>query len=256
MIFDTHMHTKYSFDSKMELTDAIKAAENLDLGIIITEHHENYFKDDGSDTPLDADKYFEEYEKYRSEKVLLGVELGLSEVNIEENKRLAGEYPFDYCLGSLHGINGYDIYMEFSKGLSSKLDYGMYLDKSVEMVLHNDFDALGHIDYPSRISRFPEKDILFSVYKEKYDTLFHHLIDKNILLEINTRRLHNPETLPNLYEVYGRYYELGGKYITLASDAHSMDAIGKNIDIGLKMAKDIGLMPVYFEKRKMKICSE
>ena len=38
MIFDTHMHCRYSIDSKMNIDEAKAAAEKLGIGMIITEH--------------------------------------------------------------------------------------------------------------------------------------------------------------------------------------------------------------------------
>ena len=38
MIFDSHMHTKFSADSDMLATDALARARSLNLGVVFTEH--------------------------------------------------------------------------------------------------------------------------------------------------------------------------------------------------------------------------
>ena len=38
MIFDTHVHTDFSSDSRMLLSDAIMKAKELGIGLITTEH--------------------------------------------------------------------------------------------------------------------------------------------------------------------------------------------------------------------------
>ena len=38
MIFDSHMHTKFSADSQMTATEAINKATSLNLGVVFTEH--------------------------------------------------------------------------------------------------------------------------------------------------------------------------------------------------------------------------
>ena len=38
MLFDTHMHCDYSCDSHMQFADAIAAAKQANIGMIVTEH--------------------------------------------------------------------------------------------------------------------------------------------------------------------------------------------------------------------------
>ena len=38
MIFDSHMHTKFSADSDMSALEAIDRARSLNLGVVFTEH--------------------------------------------------------------------------------------------------------------------------------------------------------------------------------------------------------------------------
>ena len=38
MIFDTHMHCDYSCDSHMKIAEAVAAAKQQNIGIVITEH--------------------------------------------------------------------------------------------------------------------------------------------------------------------------------------------------------------------------
>ena len=45
MFFDSHMHTKFSSDSKMQIEDVIKQGQALNIGTILTEHMDyNYPK--------------------------------------------------------------------------------------------------------------------------------------------------------------------------------------------------------------------
>ena len=38
MLFDSHMHTKFSADSEMSAIAAIEKAKKLNIGIVFTEH--------------------------------------------------------------------------------------------------------------------------------------------------------------------------------------------------------------------------
>ena len=48
-----------------------------------------------------------------------------------------------------------------------------------------------------------------------------------------------------------RYYELGGRMITLGSDAHTSSAVGNGIEEGIRLAYKCGFRSyTIFEKRK------
>ena len=53
-----------------------------------------------------------------------------------------------------------------------------------------------------------------------------------------------------LIPIYARYKKLGGQYVTIGSDAHYEEHVGRRVDLALKMANEIGLIPVYFKARK------
>ena len=60
--------------------------------------------------------------------------------------------------------------------------------------------------------------------------------------------------METLTELYMRYKELGGKYVTLGSDAHVTKAIGANFAAAEKMAADCGLKIVYYKRRQRHLC--
>jgi hypothetical protein len=63
--------------------------------------------------------------------------------------------------------------------------------------------------------------------------------------------LNSKPAVSNLFSIYKRYSELGGKYITLGSDAHDPDSIGNNFDTALNIAEKCNLKIVHFLDRKM-----
>ena len=70
-------------------------------------------------------------------------------------------------------------------------------------------------------------------------------------MEINTRRLSNKEACNNLINIYKAYKQVGGKYVTIGSDAHNAEDIGANFIIANNICEICGLKPVYFRNRKM-----
>ena len=110
MIYDAHVHTRYSVDSQMDPEEALTAASRLGLGICTAEHVDY---ESGSDEPstVDADKYFREYAPYRSSGLLLGLEIGLTVNTRAVGRQTASDPRMDFCIGSVHVSYGYDIYI-------------------------------------------------------------------------------------------------------------------------------------------------
>ena len=80
-----------------------------------------------------------------------------------------------------------------------------------------------------------------SEFKTQIDKIFKILIKKNKSLEINVSGLLKElkTTLPD-YDLIQRYYELGGRLITVGTDSHSTEYVGKGIETGLNIAKKAG----------------
>ncbi|MBE6053685.1 MAG: histidinol phosphate phosphatase [Clostridium sartagoforme] len=252
MIFDSHMHSKYSTDSNMNILDAISVGKEKNIGIIITDHMDLDYpiKDDFK---FHIPSYFNEYEKYRSDSIKLGIEIGLTENTLLDNENIAKNYDFDFILGSIHAVNGLDIYEEYiHQGYNKKEFFSNYFEDMLKCVqLYNNYDSLSHIDYPCRYCSFENKEILVSEYKDILSEIFTTLLSKEKVLELNTTRLHIPEAYKALKDIYKLYRDLGGKYITLGSDAHSHLKINNNFDLALEFIEDLGLKGVYFNKRKI-----
>jgi histidinol-phosphatase (PHP family) len=251
-MIDCHVHTRFSTDSEMYIVDAIRRAKELNIGIIITEHMDYKYPVPG-EFVFNPYEYLKEYSKYRNDRILLGVEMGLRPDSIEENRRLANENKFDYIIGSVHVVDNVDLYQgEFYQDREKKEAYEHYLKFMLECVKNYDFfDALGHIDYITRYARFSDKEIYYKEFQNLIDEVLKELAIKEKAIEINTRRLNDFKAVENLKVIYNRFYELGGKFVTLGSDSHSTDSIGANFAIGKEIADMCKLKTVYFKERKL-----
>ena len=255
MIYDSHIHTRFSADSQMNPEEALAAASKLGLGLCVTEHVD-YECDDDILLVADTDQYFNEYAKYKTAGLLLGLEIGLTVNTRALGRRVASDTRNDFCIGSVHVCYGYDTYSSsfWQQGIPSEEIMGNFLKYTVIVIDKCDFfDSLGHIDFPSRYCPLKEKDIKYSTYKVRYDQVFTALLDKGKVIEINTKRIHNPEAAQNLYNIYEGYYKLGGRYVTLGSDAHIPGDIGKGFKEALQIIRKIGLTPVHYVQREMVI---
>lgn len=248
MLFDSHMHTKFSADSKMMIEEAIKKAQELNIGITLTEHMD--FEYPGPMSFLfDVEKYFAEYNQYRSESLLLGIEIGMREDCLTENCKLVEKYPFDYVIGSIHVVDNIDIYLpEFYEGRSKQEVYRQYFNGMLKCVTcYDGIHSLGHIDYIARYAKYPDTEIYYNEFKEHIDEILKVVAQKGKALEINTRRLGSKDAVEVLMPIYQRFYEVGGRFVTIGSDAHRASEIGKGLADAVIMADRAQLKVVYFK---------
>lgn len=256
MIFDTHMHTELSFDSSEQITRILDAGKQKNLGVITTEHKDlNYFEVGGFPIDFNVDEYFRKYEKYRSDTYLMGIELGLDKFYTDKIRKISENYEFDMVIGSLHTMAGINLSSrKYFKGLDDKTFYKTYLKYAEEMIIDSPFiDTLAHFDYPTRYSGF--RELRYEEYETEFKGLFKAMMDKDVTLEINLKRPLVGEVYDSFKSVYEGYYLNGGRYITLASDAHIAEDVGRNFDDAVRMMDDIGLEICYYKNRKRILCS-
>lgn len=251
MIFDTHMHTEFSFDSNEKIEKLLQKSKEKELGIITTEHKDlNYEEVGGFPIDFDVDEYFEAYEKHRSDQYLLGIELGLDQRYTKELEKIAKSYEFDMVIGSLHTMKGYNLSSrKYLRSLDEREFYKEYLRYARDMIEDSAFiDSLAHFDYPTRYSPF--RELLFEEYEEEFSSLFTTMVHQDVTLEMNLKRPLSGEVLESFKSVYQGYYNCGGRYVTLASDAHIAEDIGRNFEEARRLLDDIGLKICYYRRRE------
>ena len=254
MIFDSHMHTKYSADSEMIAVDAIAKAKRLGLGVVFTEHFD-YDIPGGIDFTFVPEDYWKEYEPLRSDSLRLGVEVGMEEIARQPAADFIKRVPFDLVIGSIHLLDRLDIYYpDFYVGKDKATAYHKYFAAMAEEAEVGDFDVLAHIDYICRAAPYDDPEIDYATFKEDIDKVLKIVIERGKVLELNTRRLNTRRSLKELVPVYSRYKELGGKYVTIGSDAHKVEAVGNYFELAIKLARELELVTVTFCNRQLEIC--
>lgn len=250
-LFDTHMHTDFSFDSKEKLENILKKSKELGIGVITTEHKDlNYMDVGGFPIDFNVDDYFKAYEPYKSDTYLMGIELGLDRDYKEEVQAITKAYPFDMVIGSLHTMDGINLSdRQYYKDINEKDFYHHYLNYAKDMLIEHPFmDTLAHFDYPTRYSGFQEMD--FSTYESEFIALFEAMKAQDITFEMNLRRPLEGKVLKAYKEIYKAYYDHGGKYVTLASDAHVAKDVGRNFKEAKSLLNQIGLKTCHYQNRK------
>ncbi len=245
-MWDTHLHTNYSGDSETPVIDMINAARQKGLsGIIFTDHLDWNYPNEPGLFDLDFYGYQDEIRLLASEntdiEIGTGVELGLQPHLASRHTEFLHKVSFDYVIGSVHVVDGSDpYYPEFFKDRSAEDAYNEYF----KCVLSNineflDFDSLGHLDYVVRYGLKnlgpSEGRMYFYKHKAVIGEILDVLIKNDKALEVNTGSFRYGMKEPNpSFDIISLYKEMGGKIITIGSDAHE----GKFVADGFETVRE------------------
>ena len=252
MIFDSHSHTAFSGDSEMKAEEALAAADVAGLGLVFKEHLDLDYPGDIAFT-FDPATYWQQYEPLRGDRLMLGIEVGMQSATAERSRAFVDTVPFDLVIGSVHMVDGKDIYYKEAYGNLSKAEFfhKYYQQMADNIRQHGFIDVLGHIDYIARYAPYENPDISYGSFQADIDAVLRAAIETDTVLELNTRRLGSRLAVKELLPVYSRYRGLGGRFVTLGSDAHTADAIGGNFRIARELVEAVGLKTVTFRERKI-----
>ena len=194
-------------------------------------------------------------EKYDGKLTFInGIELGQAQFNPGLASAVAEDVRLDFVIGSVHQVRGFDdfAFTDYSK-VSAQLLVDRYYEEIREICEIGCFDVLGHITYPLR---YIEGNWGISVNMERNTELILEsmklLIEKGKGIEINTSGLRQEygKTFPDI-DLVRLYRQAGGEIITVGSDAHRADDLGKGIAEGIDIAKAAGFEHIaYFIERK------
>lgn len=255
-LIDMHVHTDNSPDGVHSPMYVCENAVKNNLGAIaFTDHCEvdTYYKDKYNSMVFHS--YFEcskARAAFRGQLlVLLGLEIGQPLSNPELADKIVSEKSYDFILGSIHtpkGFGGMDIKeIEYDKIDVYKF-MSEYFSELSEIANWKGCDCLSHITAPMRrIEGKYHMNFDYSLIQNDVDNLLKEVIRNGKAIEINTSGLRQPigKTMPD-ETLIKRYRELGGTKITVGSDAHTAQDVGKGITDGIKLAKKCGFQKLTF----------
>ncbi len=262
-ISDFHLHSEFSFDGSSKIKDICSSAINKGFSnICITDHCECNAKATDDNFPNDTEASYTAIQKAKeffndsNFRLYAGIEMGQAIENKTKAEEILSEYDFDFVLASLHNLPGIqDFYYIHCDINERKKLLEKYFDYILELIDWGKFDSLAHLTYPFRYICIRDKmDIKVDEFSKKIDKILEALAKKDIALEVNTSGLWQGlnDTLPPK-KIIKRFKKLGGKYLTLGSDAHKAEDLGKGIPEALQYIKDAGFEHyVIFENRKPK----
>lgn len=256
---DYHVHSCFSHDSQASLEAACQAAIDRGLDeIAFTDH-----VDLGPDFPpghFRAPEYLAAIGRCRARYgdqliVRAAVEVGEPHLYPEETADLLAAHDFDFVLGSAHYALGMRAAWRedfFVPPLHEA--YEAYFKQIVRLAAAGDYDILAHVDLIKRDARhFGQPYDGPGPYGDMIRTALRSVVERGKGIELNMSPLHRgqPEPCPSP-EILRWYRELGGEILVVGSDAHSPDAVGAHLDLGVEIAKEAGFARLAtFDKRQI-----
>ena len=267
---DTHVHSRFSHDSESRMEDICRAAKEKNIGVVcITDHADVKPDSDLQEMTQIRQEVYREVRETACEGVelLVGIELACgafypdSSVFDKMAKTLLSVGQYDCVVGSVHSVGNSPTarinYAAMSKAeIIACLD--RYFDAAIAMVEYGKPDVLAHLTYPLRYinGRFG-RELDWRLLEPKVSLVLQTLIQKNVALEINTSCLGTEydHLLPH-EEIVKLYLQLGGQYLTLGSDAHKPEKLGKGFTQTIHWLKQMGVDKVYYVKKRQLIAYE
>lgn len=244
MIQNMHIHSSYSWDSKMKLEEIASYLVEKNIKYAgITDHvefnveHLQYVLTKLKIRNLEIDHLNDKYEG--KIKLLKAVEISSPHLYPEKVAALQ-ELELDYIMGSIHKIDRH------AKTTKEKIDvYYKYYNDIIEMLKNSEIDVLGHLDYIRRY--YPEDYSSMSQINE----IISLLQKKNIIMEINTsasRRISGSNYFPSIEKL--ALYSKNNSEVIIGTDAHTIEELDDNLTGPEKDIETFNLKPIIFEKRK------
>ncbi|HWI54466.1 MAG TPA: histidinol-phosphatase [Desulfobacteria bacterium] len=254
MPVDYHIHTKMCGHASGEMEEYVEAAMKKGLKEIgFSDHIPMYFLPAGErdasiamaeeQLPVYTAKVKELQKKYSGFPIKLGIEADYVPGMEQEASDILSRYEFDYCLGSIHFIDGWGFdqsryIAEYEKWDLYEL-YERYFGILGQAAASGLFDTLSHPDLIKKLGFRPEGD-LTPLYKKTVKII----ADSGVCVEINTAGLRVPAA--ELYPAAGflRLCCDAGVSVTLGSDAHKPEQVGAGFAEALALLKDVGYTKV------------
>lgn len=260
-MYDFHLHSEYSIDSKSSMENmALGAIEKNLKSICFTDHVDLDSTSKRLDFVFRTSDYFKnikqvKYKYMKDIEILAGVEIGIQPHLFERYNKFIEDNAFDFVIMSTHCVNYLDIHADnFTRGIEPIDALGQYYKNMYKCVDNfNNFDVLGHIDY---IDRYFEDFSTIPKYEEYHyliESILKILIQKGKGIEVNTAGMrYGLDYFHPKIQILKLYKELGGEIITVGSDSHTPETIGYGYKAVEKMLKDIGFKYIHIFKERKK----
>ncbi|MGQ9533905.1 MAG: histidinol-phosphatase [bacterium] len=271
-MIDYHIHTNHSIDAEGSLREYAQRAVALGLKEICFTNHceldrarnDNLIRFNGKIMPLTREALIslqnevialKEIFLKQGLKIRFGIEVGFFPGVEERLNALTEGLKLDYVLAGIHCLDHICIDSSkecetyFQRNNAERLLEDYY--NTMELLIRSHlFDAIAHFDVYKKygLGFYGEKIMAFD--RERVYSLFEMMADNNMGLEINTAGLRRIDQYYPSDDFMVLAKQAGIEIITLGSDCHKPDDLGKGIIEAIDYAKFYRFTSIYgFEGR-------
>lgn len=250
-MIDYHVHTSFSGDCEETMEQTVKTAILKGGTEICFTDHLDYDYPTEENFKFDSVAFKQEFDRIKDKyghdiSMKMGIEVGLQAHVINETREFLKGFEADFVLCSFHVADYQDMYNgDFYNNRTSEDAWLTYFN-DVKKVLHDfkDYSVVGHLDIPKRYNE-KARQVSLDSYSEILTEVLNLIIKDNKGIEVNMSGLRTDqnETLPSR-EILELYFELGGRNITIGSDAHYHQDVYSHYHQVIEMLKDIGFTAI------------
>ena len=180
-------------------------------------------------------------------RVRQGLEFGVQTITIPRYEKLWEKYggKLDFVLLSMHQIQNKELWNQaLQQGRSQKEYNEAYYEEILRVIRKfKNYSVLAHLDL---IVRYDSEGVYpFSRVKDIVAQILQTAIADGKGIELNTSSWHYglADTQPSK-EILCLYRDLGGRILTIGSDAHSTRYLGDHIKEAQQILKEIGFTQI------------
>lgn len=256
---DSHLHTVRSPDANAMLEAyCVLAAERGIPELAITDHVDfdpgmpsygfSSFADRERDVREAAVRWSD-----RGLAIRFGVEVTYERRFEDEIRAWLRRHPHDYVIGSVH-VSADSPYTassvaSFVEGRSLSAIVAPYFDEVIGAARSGLFDTIGHLDFVKRYLVPRVLPAQLAAAPELYEPMLTALVESGTALEVNASGLRQlaRETYPSA-AIVARYRELGGRHVTVGTDAHRVEWFGYGLERAYRIVRSAGYRELAFRR--------
>ncbi|MCR5794122.1 MAG: histidinol-phosphatase HisJ family protein [Solobacterium sp.] len=264
---DYHIHCEFSDDSREKMENQIERAIELGLDeICFTDHVDYGIKKDWSEgnieyrggdgmngfedmdpvANVDYPKYFDKLHRMKDiykDRITIrqGLEFGIQTITVAQYEKLFRDYrdELDFTLLSMHQVDNLEFWTgDFMKGRTQKEYNEKYYQEIYDvMKVFRDYSVLAHLDLLVRYD--PLGAYPFANVRDMVAEILKLAIRDGKGIELNTSSWHYglSDTQPSR-AILKLYKDLGGRIITIGSDAHITKFLADHLDDAMDILKN------------------
>lgn len=244
MLADYHVHTFYSDDCETPMEAMAERAAALGVEEICFTEHVDYEVPDVA--VCDYKAYFKGLDSTKRKygdrlTIRAGIEFGVQKQTIGRYVQDFEDYSFDFVLLSCHQIDGQEFCRYLYQAGKTQEEYqtGYYQAFYDVMQEYKDYSVLAHLDMIKRYDpcgTYPDRKIMPLVEK-----ILRQAVKDGKGIEVNTSsfRYGLPDLTPSR-AILELYRDLGGRILTIGSDAHETAHLGDHIPEVRRILREMG----------------